>query len=133
MDCLFCKIVAGEIPSHTVYEDENSLAFLDILPASRGHTLVIPKTHASGLVEITPESLATTVQAAQLVARLLRKHLGPDGINMIQNDGAAAGQEIFHYHLHLLPRWAGDGASLHRRGSTDHAVLAALAAELRGV
>ena len=132
MDCLFCKIVAGDIPSHKVYEDEQSLAFLDIMPAARGHTLVIPKTHAAGLMEITPESLAATVRCAQTVARLLRTRLGPDGINMIQNDGAAAGQEIFHYHLHLLPRWEGDGASLRRRGATDHAALAALAAELRG-
>jgi histidine triad (HIT) family protein len=132
MDCLFCRIIAGDIPSHKVYEDERSLAFLDILPASRGHTLVIPKTHAAGLMDITPESLAATVVCAQQVARLLRTKLAPDGLNMIQNDGAAAGQEIFHYHLHLLPRWEADGASLRRRGATDHAVLAALAAELRG-
>jgi histidine triad (HIT) family protein len=132
MDCLFCKIVAGEIPAHKVYEDETCLAFLDILPANRGHTLVIPKEHAAGLAEITPDSLAATVICAQGVARLLRMQLRPDGINMIQNDGAAAGQEIFHYHLHLLPRWEADGASLRKRGATDHAALAALAAELRG-
>jgi histidine triad (HIT) family protein len=132
MNCLFCKIVAGEIPAHKVYEDETCLAFLDILPANRGHTLVIPKEHAAGLAEITPDSLAATVICAQGVARLLRMQLRPDGINMIQNDGAAAGQEIFHYHLHLLPRWEADGASLRKRGATDHAALAALAAELRG-
>jgi histidine triad (HIT) family protein len=132
MDCLFCKIVAGEIPSHKVYEDETSLAFLDILPASRGHTLVIPKAHAAGLEEISPEALSATVLCAQQVAGLLRERLGPHGINMIQNDGAAAGQEIFHYHLHLLPRWEGDGVSLGRRGPTDHGALAALAAMLRG-
>jgi histidine triad (HIT) family protein len=132
MNCLFCKIVAGEIPAYKVYEDETCLAFLDILPANRGHTLVIPKEHAAGLAEITPDSLAATVICAQGVARLLRMQLRPDGINMIQNDGAAAGQEIFHYHLHLLPRWEADGASLRKRGATDHAALAALAAELRG-
>lgn len=132
MDCLFCKIVAGEIPSHKVYEDETTLAFLDIMPASRGHTLIVPKIHASGLAEITPESLATTVVVAQGVARLLRMRLRPDGMNMIQNDGAAAGQSVLHYHVHLVPRWEGDGASLHRPGQTDHTALAALAAELRG-
>ncbi len=132
MDCIFCKIVAGEIPAHKVYEDESSLAFLDIMPSSRGHTLVIPKRHAAGLDDISPESLATTVLTAQTVARILRSKLQPDGMNMIQNDGAAAGQAVFHYHLHLLPRWEGDGAALHRRGETDHAQLAALAAELRG-
>src|SRR5688500_15875962 len=108
MDCLFCKIVAGEIPSHKVYEDDSCLAFLDIMPASRGHTLVVPRTHASGLEEIAPESLATTVLFAQGVARLLRTILRPDGMNMIQNDGAAAGQSVLHYHLHLVPRWEGD-------------------------
>jgi histidine triad (HIT) family protein len=130
MDCLFCKIVAGEIPSHKVYEDEATLAFLDIMPASRGHTLVVPKTHASGLMDITPESLATTVVFAQGVARLLRMKLRPDGMNMIQNDGAAAGQSVLHYHVHLVPRWEGDGVALNRPGSTDHTALAALAAGL---
>jgi histidine triad (HIT) family protein len=131
MDCIFCKIVAGELPAHKVYEDEETLAFLDIRPSSRGHTLVVPKQHAAGLDDIGPESLTATTLAAQAVARQLRSKLQPDGLNMIQNNGAAAGQEVFHYHLHLLPRWAGDGASLGRRGTTDHAELGALAAELR--
>jgi histidine triad (HIT) family protein len=132
MDCLFCKIVAGEIPSHQVYEDEACVAFLDIQPSSRGHTLVVPRVHAAGFIEIAPEVLAATMLSAQRVAHLLRMKLKPDGMNVIQNNGAAAGQTIFHYHVHLLPRWAGDSASLHRPGRTDHAALAALAAELRG-
>ena len=131
MDCLFCRIVAGEIPAHKVYEDEHSLAFLDILPAARGHTLVIPKQHAAGLDDISRDSLAATMISAQAVARILRAKLQPDGLNVIQNDGAAAGQAVFHYHLHLLPRWAGDGADFHRRGATDHAALGALATQLR--
>ncbi len=132
MDCLFCRIVAGEIPSHMVYEDEKSFAFLDIMPAARGHTLVIPREHAAGFQDISPDSLASTIVSAQAVAHILRAKLKPDGMNVIQNDGAAAGQAVFHYHLHLLPRWEGDGADLHQRGATDHASLAALATELRG-
>ena len=132
MDCIFCKIITGDIPSHKVYEDDRALAFLDILPACRGHTLVIPKTHAAGLLDIDPGSLAATIVAAQAVARILRAKLKPDGLNMIQNDGAAAGQEVMHYHLHLMPRRYGDGVVLQRRGATDHARLARLAAELRG-
>src|SRR4051794_3564823 len=108
MDCIFCKIVAGEIPAHKVYEDDQSLAFLDILPATRGHTLVIPKQHAATIEDISPDSLATTTLAAQTVAGILRNRLHPDGMNVMQNNGAAAGQEVFHYHLHLLPRWTGD-------------------------
>jgi histidine triad (HIT) family protein len=90
MDCIFCDIVAGNIPSHKVYEDEHVLAFLDIMPASKGHTLVIPKTHAAGLDDIAPDVLAQTVTGAQTVARILRSKLESDGLNMIQNDGAAA-------------------------------------------
>ena len=131
MDCIFCKIVAGQMPAHKVYEDEHTLAFLDILPASRGHTLVIPKEHAVDIYEISPETLAATTIGAQTVAHMLRSKLKPDGLNVFQNNGPAAGQVIFHYHLHLVPRWEGVPASLHRRDKTDHAALAALAAELR--
>ena len=133
MDCIFCKIVAGQMPAHKVYEDEHSLAFLDILPASRGHTLVIPKDHAADIYDISPETLAATMISAQTVARMLRSKLKPDGLNVFQNNGPAAGQVIFHYHLHLVPRWEGISASLHRRGTTDHAALELLAAELRKV
>ncbi len=132
MDCIFCKIVAGEVPCHLVYEDEQTLAFLDIAPAARGHTLVIPRVHAADLSAISAVSLTATAQAAQLVARRLQERLGADGLNVQQNNGAAAGQEVFHYHVHLLPRWRDDGGGrLGRRGATDHGALAALAAELR--
>ena len=132
MDCIFCKIVAGEIPAHKVYEDERTLAFLDIMPAARGHTLVIPKEHAAGIDDINPDTLAATMVCAQTVARILRSRLQPDGLNVFQNNGAAAGQEVFHFHLHLVPQWEGQRATLGRRGATDHAQLSALAAELRG-
>ena len=131
MDCIFCKIIAGEVPSHKVYEDESSLAFLDISPSSRGHTLVIPREHAADLYEISPGSLAATISAVQAVAHILRSKLQPDGMNVFQNNGAAAGQDVFHYHVHLVPRRAGERTSLQGRGATDHAALAALAEELR--
>ena len=131
MDCLFCQIIAGDTPSHKVYEDEHTLAFLDIMPSGPGHTLVIPKQHATEIDDISPESLSATILCAQSVARMLRRKLKADGLNVFQNNGAAAGQEIGHYHLHLLPRWAGQRASLGQRGATDHAALSALAAKLR--
>lgn len=132
MDCIFCRIVAGTIPAHMVYEDDEVVAFLDILPATRGHTLVIPRNHAPDLETMEPDDLATVARATQVVARLLRTKLQSDGLNVQQNNGAAAGQEVFHYHVHLLPRWNGDGgARLSRRGATDHAALAELAAQLR--
>ena len=130
-DCIFCKIIAGEIPAHKVYEDERTLAFLDILPASRGHTLIIPKEHSPDLESIGSESLCATMRGVQQVDRLLRSKLLPDGMNLFQNNGTAAGQVVFHFHVHLVPRWEGVPASLGRRGETDHAALAQLAAELR--
>jgi histidine triad (HIT) family protein len=132
MDCLFCQIVAGTIPSHKVYEDDATLAFLDIHPAGTGHTLVISKAHAEGLLDLPAAALAATSSATQTVARILQKHLHTDGINVIQNNGSAAGQEVFHYHVHLIPRRQGDGViRLWRPGATDHPALASLAAELR--
>ena len=134
MDCVFCRIVAGEIPSHTVYEDDTTLAFLDIHPATRGHTLVIPKQHVADLLSADTLALEATVRASQLVARILHKHLQADGINIVQNNGSAAGQDVLHYHVHLIPRWTGDQAiRLWRPGETDHAAFGSLAAELRAV
>ncbi len=131
MDCIFCDIIAGKIPCYKVYEDDHILAFLDIMPAARGHTLVIPKSHAAGLEDISPDVLAQTVRGAQTVAHILRSKLEPDGINMVQNNGAAAGQAVFHYHLHLMPRWYDDHVNLQGRGATDHDALAALAQTLQ--
>lgn len=132
MDCVFCRIVAGEIPSHKVYEDGATIAFLDINPGSRGHTLVIPKAHAANLFEIEPASACAVTGATQAVARILQKGLQPDGINVVQSNGSAAGQTVFHYHVHLLPRWENDRAlGGWHPGETDHAALGALAAQLR--
>jgi histidine triad (HIT) family protein len=132
MDCIFCRIIAGEIPSHKVYEDDATLAFLDINPASRGHALVIPKEHAADLFSLSPDALAATARTTQIVARLLQRGVQPEGINILQNNGPAAGQVVFHYHVHLIPRWSGDRAlSMWKPGATDHGAFATLASKLR--
>jgi|SRR5687767_5275235 histidine triad (HIT) family protein len=108
MSSIFSKIVSGEIPSIKVYEDELTLAFMDINPAARGHTLVICKGEYPDLFEIPPATLAALAHTTQHVARAIRAALRPDGLNIIQNNGAAAGQVVFHYHVHLIPRWEND-------------------------
>ncbi|MHA2298092.1 MAG: HIT family protein [Candidatus Hodarchaeales archaeon] len=108
-DCIFCKIIKGEIPSYKIYEDDDTLAFLDINPATRGHCLVIPKKHASDLGEADEATVATAYITAKKVGDLLMEKLKPDGMNVLQNNGAAAGQVIKHIHVHLIPRYLDDG------------------------
>ncbi len=103
-DCIFCKIVAGEIPSFKLYEDAHTLAFMDINPANEGHALVIPKVHAMDLYAIAPESIAAVVVTARRVARAVDAALKPEGLNLVQCNGEAAGQSVFHFHMHVLPR-----------------------------
>ena len=116
MPSVFAKIVAGEIPSAKVYEDEQTLAFMDINPASRGHTLVISKEEYPGLLEIPTDALVAVAQTTQRVARAIVAALRPDGFNIVQNNGSAAGQIVFHYHVHIVPRWSDDGISPFSRG-----------------
>jgi len=111
-DCLFCKIVAGEIPSTRVDEDERTVAFMDINPATRGHALVIPRRHAANLLEIEAEDLESTIAAAQRLARAASERLGADGVNLINSCGAAAWQTVFHFHIHVIPRYADDPLKL---------------------
>lgn len=108
MDCIFCRIIAGEIPSYRVAENETTLAFLDIEPAAKGHTLVIAKQHAVDLLDSAPADLAAVAQMVQQVARQIDAALQPDGINILQNNRPAAGQVVMHYHVHILPRWNDD-------------------------
>jgi histidine triad (HIT) family protein len=130
---IFAKIVAGEIPAIKVYENTQTLAFLDIGPATRGHTLVICKAAFPDLYSIPPETLAAVHTTVQRVAQALRAALAPDGLNVLQNNGAAAGQSVFHYHVHLIPRWAGDGAlPLWEPRQADPQALEQLAAQIRG-
>jgi histidine triad (HIT) family protein len=107
-DCLFCKIVSGEVPATRVHEDERTVAFMDINPATRGHVLVVPRTHAQDLLAIAPEDLAAVAEAAQGIARRQVERLGADGVNLINSCGAQAWQTVFHFHLHVIPRYAGD-------------------------
>lgn len=107
-DCLFCKIVAGELPSTIIDEDERVIAFMDINPATRGHALVVPRNHAKDLLEIEPEDLAATALGAQRLARRASEGLGADGVNLINSCGAPAWQTVFHFHVHVIPRYADD-------------------------
>jgi histidine triad (HIT) family protein len=111
-DCLFCKIVAGELPSQRIAEDERTVSFMDINPATRGHALVIPKTHAVNLLEIEPADLTAVALAAQQLARRAPERLGADGVNLLNSCGSAAWQTVFHFHLHVIPRYADDPLKL---------------------
>ena len=103
-DCVFCKIVAGEVPSFKLFEDDATLAFMDINPANEGHALVIPKEHSVDLYSISDEALAGTMTTAKKVAAALSRALNPDGLNLVQCNGPAAAQSVMHFHVHVLPR-----------------------------
>lgn len=105
-ECVFCGIIEGEIPSHTVYEDENVVAFLDANPVSRGHTLVVPKKHVETVLEA--EDMWYMWDAIFKVANAVDETFDPEGLNITQNNGEAAGQEVFHMHFHITPRYTGD-------------------------
>jgi histidine triad (HIT) family protein len=107
-DCLFCKIVAGEIPSTRVREDERTIAFMDINPATRGHLLVIPREHSTDLLEVSEADLAACAAAAKQLAARVKERLGADGVNVLNSCGQAAWQTVFHFHLHVIPRYAND-------------------------
>ncbi|GIN84102.1 protein hit [Heyndrickxia sporothermodurans] len=109
-DCIFCKIVNGEIPSAKVFENEHVVAFLDISQVTKGHTLVIPKIHKENVFELTPEIAANLFEVAPQIANALKQEFNPIGMNLVNNNGEHAGQSVFHFHLHLIPRYGkGDG------------------------
>lgn len=112
-DCLFCGIVAGDIPSTRVFEDDRTVAFMDINPGSFGHALVVPKQHARDLLEIDADELAACARTAQELARRAVDRLGADGVNLLNCCGGAAWQTVFHFHLHVIPRYADDPARDH--------------------
>jgi histidine triad (HIT) family protein len=107
-DCIFCKIVAGELPATIVDEGERAIAFMDIRPASRGHVLVIPRAHAADVHDIDPDDLQAVALMAQDIAARLKAKLGADGVNLLNSSGAAAWQTVFHFHMHVIPRYEGD-------------------------
>ncbi len=131
MASIFERIVNGEVPAARIYEDEKTLAFLDIRPAARGHTLVICKEEYPRLKDLPPDLIAAVAQTVQKVANALEKALKPDGFNVVQNDGSAAGQVVFHYHVHVIPRWQGDKAIVHWiQGNPDETTLHNLATHI---
>lgn len=129
-DCVFCAIAAGEIPSFKVYEDDQVLAYLDINPFSKGHTLVIPKAHSTGLLDTDDQVLADVVAKVKRIAAHVTRVLGCDGFNILQNNGEAAGQTVRHVHFHIIPRWDGDPLTFENKKG-DMGELAALAEKLR--
>ena len=130
-DNIFAKILRGEVPAHSVYEDEHTLAFMDVMPQSVGHVLVIPKTEAENLFDLEPVMLAHLMGTTQKVARAVRAVFAPPGIMIAQLNGTGAGQSVFHIHFHVIPRYHGIDLRLHAREMEDHTVLAEQAAKVR--
>ena len=129
-DCIFCAIAAGEIPSFKVYEDDDVLAYLDINPFTKGHTLVIPKQHCTGLLDAEDSLLASIMPKVKKVAAHIKSALPCDGFNILQNNGEAAGQIVRHIHFHILPRYAGEPLAFEsHKGDMD--ALKALAERIR--
>ena len=111
-DCIFCKIVAGELPATIVDEDERTISFMDISPATRGHALVIPREHSADLLTVEREDLTAVALAAQRLAGRMKERLSADGVNLLNSCGAVAFQTVFHFHLHVIPRYEGDSLRL---------------------
>lgn len=111
-DCIFCKIANGEIPSCCVYEDDDFKAFLDLGPAAKGHTLILPKKHAANLYELPDETASKIMVVAKSLGSKLVEKLGADGLNLVQNNGEVAGQTVMHFHLHLIPRYENDNQKI---------------------
>ncbi|MBS1200788.1 MAG: putative HIT-like protein [Proteobacteria bacterium] len=128
---IFARILRGEIPCHKVYEDDQTLAFMDVMPQSEGHTLVVPKTPAENVFDLPPEALAATIRTVQKVAQAVKKAFDPPGVMIAQLNGAAAGQSVFHLHFHVVPRHSGRELSLHAGRMADPQQLAAQAERIR--
>ena len=122
-NCIFCQIARGSSPCHKVFEDELVVAFMDIYPATEGHTLVLPKTHHPSVLEITDDSVRAVASAARSVAQAIDRTISPDGVSIVQANAAAAGQTVMHYHVHVLPRLAGQKLRLHGPRQGDPAQL----------
>ncbi|MDQ6811896.1 MAG: HIT family protein [Actinomycetota bacterium] len=111
-DCVFCKILSGELPATIIDEDERTIAFMDIAPATRGHSLVVPRTHAADLLSVEREDLQAVILASQRLAGRISERLGADGVNLLNSCGAAAWQTVFHFHMHVIPRYERDPVRL---------------------
>lgn len=111
-NCIFCKIANGEIPAATLYEDEDFRVILDLGPASKGHALILPKSHAANIYELSDELAAKAMVLAKRAAAAMTEALNCDGFNIVQNNGESAGQTVFHFHMHLIPRYKNDGVGI---------------------
>jgi histidine triad (HIT) family protein len=132
-DCIFCKIVAGEVPCFKLFEDVETLAFMDINPVHDGHCLIIPKAHYPTIFEIAPASMAAAAQTAVKLAKAVNAAIRPDGLNLVQSNGAGAAQSVGHFHIHVLPRWLGDGLLVNwELKPGDMAHIAEIAERIRG-
>jgi histidine triad (HIT) family protein len=132
-ECIFCRIISGELPSTRVDEDERTVAFMDINPATRGHVLVVPREHSADLIDIGPEDLAAVTLMGRRIARRQRERLGADGINLLNSCGKVAWQTVLHFHLHVIPRYASDPLRLPWEPAPgDRDEIAAASRELTG-
>ena len=130
-DCIFCKIVAGELPATIVDEDERTIALMDINPGTRGHALVIPRAHSRDLLDVDPEDLSAVAVASQRLAARISERLGAQGVNLVNSCGAAAWQSVFHFHVHVIPRYTDDPLRLPWvPAPADAAEIAGVAQEL---
>jgi histidine triad (HIT) family protein len=128
---IFAKILRGEIPSFKVYEDAHSFAFMDVMPQSSGHTLVIPKSEAENFFDVNPKVLGSLIVATQIVANAVQRALNPDGVRIMQFNGPAAGQTVFHIHFHIVPCYEGTPLKPHTRDFADKTLLAAQAEKIK--
>ncbi len=131
-NCIFCKIAAGEIPSVTLYEDDSFRVIFDINPASKGHAIILPKCHAENLFELPEEETAKVLSVAKKVGKAMMEVLPCDGLNVLQNNGTAAGQTVVHFHVHLIPRYEGDQVGLTwEQHEADNEMLRQLAEKIK--
>ena len=131
-DCIFCKIAGGEIPSYTVYEDNDFRAIMDIAPASKGHVIILPKVHAADVFELEEDIASKIYVVAQKIAKAVKEATGCDGVNILQNNGEAAGQTVFHLHMHVIPRWNNDGIKIKWvPGQADKTDIEAVASKIK--
>ena len=130
-DCIFCKIANGEIPSTTIYEDDHHRVFFDIAPASKGHCLIVPKEHYDNIFDLDEEAAGRLFKLAAKTATALKDATGCEGMNIVQNNGEIAGQTVFHFHMHLIPRYTGDTVNVGwKPGEADMEELKALAGKV---
>jgi histidine triad (HIT) family protein len=128
--CIFCRIERGDAPCALVYRDDLVLAFMDIQPVTRGHTLIVTREHFENVYDVSERALVAVASLSRRLAPAIREVIAPEGLRVVQLNGAAAGQTVFHYHMHLIPRTAGEPDRFHGRVMADSAELAAVAAQL---